>query len=70
MVTFSIKNAILRTNSWAKSQLKQAAVFFSNFLKIINMILNENTMLERIYNPITAMGFSAMFTFQLENTKR
>ena len=23
---------------------------------------------ERIYNPITAMGFSAMFTFQLDNT--
>ena len=22
-----------------------------------------------IYNPITAMGFSAMFTFQLDNTK-
>ena len=22
---------------------------------------------ERIYNPITAMGFSAMFTFQLYN---
>ena len=27
------------------------------------------TMTERIYNPITAMGFSAMFTFQLDNTK-
>ena len=27
-------------------------------------------MLERIYNPIMAMGFSAMFTFQLDNTKR
>ena len=25
---------------------------------------------EPIYNPITAMGFSAMFTFQLDNTKR
>ena len=25
---------------------------------------------ERFYNPITAMGFSAMFTFQLDNTKR
>ena len=23
---------------------------------------------ERIYHPITAMGFSAMFTFQLDNT--
>ena len=26
--------------------------------------------LERNYNPITAMVFSAMFTFQLDNTKR
>ena len=25
---------------------------------------------ERIYNPITAKWFSAMFTFQLDNTKR
>ena len=25
---------------------------------------------ERIYNPITAMGFLTMFTFQLDNTKR
>ena len=25
---------------------------------------------ECIYNPIMAMGFSAMFTFQLDNTKR
>ena len=24
---------------------------------------------KRIYNPVTAMGFSAMFTFQLDNTK-
>ena len=30
----------------------------------------EQSLLERIYNPITAMGFSAMFTFQLDNTKR
>ena len=25
---------------------------------------------EHIYNPIMAMGFSAMFTLQLDNTKR
>ena len=25
---------------------------------------------KRIYNPITTMGFSKMFTFQLDNTKR
>jgi hypothetical protein len=28
----------------------------------------NKTVAERIYNPITAMGFSAMFTFQLDNT--
>ena len=28
------------------------------------------TVPERVYNPITAMGFLAMFTFQLDNTKR
>ena len=27
-------------------------------------------LLERTYNPIIAMGFSVMFTFQLDNTKR
>ena len=32
--------------------------------------LQSRTEPERIYNPITAMGFSAMFTFQLHNTKR
>jgi hypothetical protein len=35
---------------------------------------NENDLEEAwpecTYNPITAMGFSAMFTFQLDNTKR
>ena len=32
--------------------------------------LTAQTTPERIYNPITAMGFSAMFTFQLDDTKR
>ena len=31
---------------------------------------SEATVPERIYNPITAMGFLVMFTFQLDNTKR
>jgi hypothetical protein len=30
----------------------------------------QQSRLECIYNPITAMGFSAMFTFQLDNIKR
>ena len=36
-----------------------------NFIQI-----NWWTKPERIYNPIRAMGFLAMFTFQLDNTKR
>ena len=32
--------------------------------------LNSSSVPERIYNPITSMGFSAMFTLQLDNTKR
>jgi hypothetical protein len=32
--------------------------------------VSKLAMPERIYNPITAMGFSAMFTFQLDNIKR
>ena len=32
--------------------------------------VKRQTMPERIYNPITAMGFLAMFTFHLDNTKR
>ena len=36
---------------------------------LTSYILPLLTLPERIYNPITAMGFSAMFTFQLDNTK-
>ena len=33
------------------------------------LIRREGAQPERIYNPITAMGCSAMFIFQLDNTK-
>ena len=36
------------------------------FLKQIKTML-YHILPERIYNPITAMGFSAMLTFQLDN---
>ena len=55
------------------TQFVSALIFQYNKkdLNIKNFFQQENeTMLERIYNPITAMGFSAMFTFQLDNTKR
>ena len=32
------------------------------------MSLKDMTKPERIYNPITAMGFLAMFTSELDNT--
>ena len=38
--------------------------------KLSPLAENNCSEVERIYNPITAMGFSAMFTFQLYNTKR
>ena len=42
------------------------------FLQEMNTDINNGmkTLPERIYNPIMAMGFSAMFAFQLDNTKR
>ena len=44
---------------------------FQFWTSISLFYLNLNLPLpERIYNPITAMGFSAMFTFQVDNTKR
>ena len=51
---------IIGKNLWIKGLLKR----LFHFLDIIV------SWPERIYNPIMAMGFSAMFTFQLDNTKR
>ena len=47
--------------------LGKAAASLPALPLIMSLIL---TMPERIYNPITAMGFLAMFTFQLDSTKR
>ena len=41
-----------------------------DFKVLVMMKKKHPITLERIYNPITAMGFSAMFTFHLDNTKR
>ena len=50
------------------------SLIFSIKEQVENPQLLKNSQLdivpERIYNPITAMGFLAMFTFQLDNTKR
>ena len=54
---------------WVMSGCKEG----TNFNCIIELSIffsSRLSMPERIYNPITAMGFSAMFTFQLDNTKR
>ena len=37
---------------------------------VVGCLAYDATQPERIYNPITAIGFSAMFTFQLDNTER
>ena len=51
---------------------KKTTIFFRISALASKKRLNKKkrTMPERIYNPITAMGFSATFTFQLDNTKR
>ena len=37
---------------------------------VVKVRSTRQSMPERINNPIMAMGFSAVFTFQLDNTKR
>ena len=43
--------------------------FSSIILELIHYTMHPS-LPERIYNPITAMGFWVLFTFQLDNTKR
>ena len=52
------------------SETISVAKFFSLVLWLPKRNKKENTMPKRIYNPIKAIGFLAMFTFQLDNTKR
>ena len=47
---------------------KKLAIGKTSELQLESTKAQERAMSERIYNPITAMGFSAMFTFQLDNT--
>ena len=58
--------------SAADYQSKSGLDWISNFAQnsAATIIYGNEAKPERIYNPITAMGFSAMFTFQLLNTKR
>ena len=55
---------------WEKISISKCEMFSP--LDLIFCYLNSfwQSLPERIYNPITAMGFSPMFTFQLDNTKR
>ena len=50
--------------------LKQIVYVTKWSLKTDSRYVTNPSLPERIYNPIMAMGFSAMFTFQLDNTKR
>ena len=52
---------------YALSKIQQTKIAAT---KISSLFKAEPVYAERIYNPITAMGFSAMFIFQLDNTKR
>jgi hypothetical protein len=70
------KNWVL-TNFWIKgvkvhNTNQQLFFYLLKFIMLTIKVKSELNILalERIYNPITAMGFSVMFTFQLDNTKR
>jgi hypothetical protein len=43
--------------------------FLRPMIKKNQFFQQKGILLELIYNSITAMGFSAMFTFQLDNTE-
>ena len=67
----------LCTYQWGNSALIEthSTVQLMQFLhnKVFSSIQNvryARTRPERIYNPITAMGCSTMFTFQLDNMKK
>ena len=55
--------------TWLKLRIKFDAAE-KNVPNYVGENLNFSSMPKRIYNPITAMGLSAMFTFQMDNTKR
>ena len=50
-------------------RVEQSLAKMLSHINLIGLFMYQcPTVPERIYNPITAMGFSAMFTFQLDNT--
>ena len=68
---FSLQTKLLSLNKIESSAHDSFCFDFDYILKPPGLADEPKYLLpERIYNPITAMGFSAMFTFQLDNTKR
>ena len=64
---------MIRNGGYIYSLLESAYMYYSAIIIVTGnsiQICDHKTQFEHIYNPITAMGFSAMFTFQLDNTKR
>ena len=53
-----------------RSERPKAKVLIHKQVRQSGFSAIHNSMLERIYNPIMVTKFSAMFTFQLDNTKR
>ena len=52
------------------TESKGSVLIFLILSQFLQIFLWQENLLECIYNSIMAMGFSAMFTFQLDNTKR
>ena len=61
-----MSRCIIMEDGFRKSLASLTDLNFLNWM-LVNFLIR---LPERIYNPIRAMGFSEMFTFQLDNTKR
>ena len=75
----TLKNKPLETKEYIERRLVEPVKFLYFFPKMgllanyeffVFSSFHGQKMPERFYNPIRAMGFSAMFTFLLDNTKR
>ena len=62
-VTYSYLKTLIPKTMHCRKKLEDFSILDLDFCQL-------PTMPERVYKPITGMGYLAMFTFQLDNTKR
>ena len=68
-VRYVAKESMQYRVMYSKVSIKRP-VLLKDLVWIFSDSLFQTTRPKRIYNPITAMGFLAMFMFQLDSTKR